>query len=198
MSICDPSRVCNHCYPFAYVNMPLYPAVFCKALAPVHLLGVYVPKYFSLYVPAPAPVHALRYSRYCSIGKLVQSAEFSCHMCMDSSCLLQGCSAFEHSFWVVPPTQPSFVSTVYHISLMDALLLTCMGTHGWVARICQPWDTGKKNQKISLTQELAVISGSSWMSVALNLHLAMLFLTSYLSVTLNSVVARGLDISTVY
>ena len=37
------------------------------------------------------------------------------HMHVDPSCLLPHYSGFEHSFWIVPPSSPSLVSTGYVI-----------------------------------------------------------------------------------
>ena len=62
------------------------------------------------------------------------------HMRVDPSCLLQRHSTFEHSFWIVPPYPSPFFHCIYYISVTGALLPFCVGAHGWVARICQPWE----------------------------------------------------------
>ena len=62
-SVCVPLRsaelLCIHASAFAYVKVPLFPAVFCDVLAEVHPAGFCVPLHFTVFVCAPAPVHAL-------------------------------------------------------------------------------------------------------------------------------------------
>ena len=52
-------EIVMHASGLAYIRVPLCPAVFCQALAPVHLSGVCVPLCFALFVCVPVPVHAL-------------------------------------------------------------------------------------------------------------------------------------------
>lgn len=62
-SVCVPLRSAEllsmHASAFAYVNVPLFPAVFCEVLAEEHPAGFCVPLHFTVFVCAPAPVHAL-------------------------------------------------------------------------------------------------------------------------------------------
>lgn len=44
---------------FAFVNVPLCPAVFSEALEPVHPSGICASLHFAVFVCSPAPVHAL-------------------------------------------------------------------------------------------------------------------------------------------
>lgn len=53
--------LCIHASAFAYVDVPLFPAVFCEVLAEVHPAGFCVPLHFTVFVCAPAPVHVLSY-----------------------------------------------------------------------------------------------------------------------------------------
>ena len=63
------------------------------------------------------------------------------HVRVNPPCLLlHYCSVFKRSFWVVVLTT-SFLCfhRIYYISITCANLPFCVGVHGWVARICQPW-----------------------------------------------------------
>ena len=69
---------------------------------------------------------------------------FVVHMGMDPPCL--GCSTFLHSSMVsvlfIPPPPAPLVSTEYirTISVTCAHLPFRVGAHGWVVRICLPWE----------------------------------------------------------
>ena len=70
-----------------------------------------------------------------------------------------------------PPFPPSF-----HCfnSVTGACSSSCLGTHGWVARICQPWEQSSSR---SFT---AANSGSSWMFKAPNLHFSDAVVNNYM------------------
>ena len=126
--------LCTRASAFTYVNVPLCPAVFCEALAPVHPAGDCIPLHFAVCVCAPAPVHAL--------SLLLSTCVWIPHVCR---------SAFLHSSIVsgLSPL-PSLVSTAYIISVwrvpffpswlgcQDLPAIGAVSSRNWLPRVEAP------------------------------------------------------------
>ena len=86
-------------------------------------------------------MHMRQCMRGASVGKPVQSAVFCFpHACGSLPFFCSHILRLSIVSGLFSPYPSLFFHSIYYISVSGALLTFCVGAHGWVARICQPWE----------------------------------------------------------
>ena len=129
---------------------------FCEALVPVHLSGVCFPLQFTVFVHAPAPVHAFSWH-----GKPVQSVVFYWPYACGSPVFVVALFCVR-AYFLGPPLPSSLVFTVYIRELKEG-----WWQRQWWCQKAMIWlvGWGKLNRAAKAACTLV-----QWLLILLNLH----------------------------